>query len=68
MPTFIIIWIVTSVLSYGFAFGYFQKEYPLSAQQYQKRNRLFALKLSVFPFAGMIIVIIEGLYKHGLKF
>lgn len=64
----LIVWIVTSVLTYGYNLAYYQRQYPGIAEEDYVRDVIFALSLSVFPLAGYLATLNLGKTKHGLKF
>ncbi len=68
MILFIIMWVVTSVLAYGFSFAHFQRKYPSLAVRYYRIDMAFCLAMSIFPLVSFISVFILGFYKYGLKF
>ena len=65
---FFVLWIITSVLTYGFFFAYYQREFPSVSEREKGYDRNHALIMSIFPFAGIIAVGLCGRYKHGIKF
>ncbi len=64
----IIAWIVTSVLTYGFTYSYFQNKYPTIAKESEQEDRNHAMFMSLIPFCGFLVVIMKRGYKYGLKF
>lgn len=64
-----ILYLVCCVISYGVAFAYFQREYPLQAQKEYKNDKAFAIKVSLFgPISLIVISFTSNFYQHGLKF
>lgn len=68
IPLFVLLWLVSSVLTFGWNFAYFQREYPTLAEENYLADILFSLAISLFPFAGLFPVYLMDLHKHGWKF
>ena len=62
------VWVLCGVLSYGFGFAYFQREYPRLADMDIIKDRSGALSTC---WAGPIALAVDlsmGHYRHGLLF
>lgn len=66
--TILIAWLVTSVVTYGAFLGYYQREFPLTAQTDYRHSTRHALFMSLAPFAGLLVAVLLGRFKHGLKY
>ena len=64
----VLIWIICSILSYGFEFAYVQKEYNITAEFHYWEDVTFSLFISIFGPVSLFIVFITRDFKHGLKF
>ena len=65
---FILFWIICSMLSYGFSFGYFQRKYPVLTDDDYWEDMLFSFPYGILgPTALFVIIFLKG-YKYGLKF
>lgn len=65
---FLAAWIITSVMTYGYSYGHFQRKYPTLAKDDENSDRVFAVMYAIFPFVGLIVVLIVGGDKYGMKF
>lgn len=63
---FIWLWIFSSLLSFGFALQYFQKEFPCIAEKNYESNFRFAIFLGLLGIIGLFVEICVGGTKHGL--
>lgn len=63
-------WIITSVMTYGWTLAYYQREYPMLAEQHYKKDVQHAWSMAWFPFAGFLTVLVQGTNrtKHGMMF
>lgn len=66
----VVFWVVCSVLSYGFMFGMFQREFPTLAEEDYRRDMIFSAITSII---GGPVMLCGMWYKgwipeHGLKF
>lgn len=66
---YLIIYIISAILTYGMAFADAQKRFPNTAKQYYKEDMgvsiLFAL---LSPISTIILFLITGFAQNGLKF
>ncbi len=62
-------WIACGILTYGIAFGYFQRKFALIADETIMADRIFA---AVFGLCGPVGLVtsyfLSGFAKHGLKY
>ena len=65
---FILFWVVCSVLSYGFLFGYFQRKYPLLTDDDYWEDMLFSFLCGIFGPSALLVIIFLKAYEYGLKF
>lgn len=69
MTTLIIIaYIVSSVISYGATFAYFQRKFPSIAEEFYREDMGFAIAMALLPFSIVLSFVMSGFYKHGFKF
>jgi hypothetical protein len=68
MAIFILSWLVCSLLGYGWMFAYFQREYPILASNDYKKDLVNAALMSIFGPITVMVALVHGAYKHGLKF
>jgi len=65
----LIVWIACGVLTFGITFGYFQREFPLLAEEGGHSDRMLALLFAAFgPIALITTFFLSGCLKHGIKF
>ena len=62
------VWLVCSVLSYGFLFASLQKSCPITAKENYKEDKRWAINQALFGPITLMMVLMNGAYKHGLKF
>lgn len=63
-----VFWVVCGVISYGLSFAFFQREYPVVAEEFYAEQMRMCLPDLVFgPCALLASVMVFGI-KHGLKF
>ncbi len=60
------IWIMSSLLSFGYTLQHFQKEYPVVSEKILKINFHFAVFMGILGVVGLITVACCHGYKHGL--
>lgn len=65
---YIIFYIICGILSYGFLFAYFQREYPTIAKKKFGRDSVFAHIMALFGPIALLDIFLTGTYKHGLLF
>lgn len=65
----IIVYLIFAVLTYGITLGYFQKRWPTVADMSYEKDMCFAIFLSLFQPAGLIMsFVLSNFCKYGLKF
>lgn len=57
--------IFCSVLTYGYIFNYYQKEFPTIASKSVRQDKRHALGMSIIGIARIIVVIMLQRYEHG---
>lgn len=69
MELIIVLYVITSVISYGGTFAYFQEGNPLSAEESYRKDMGVSILFSLIPFVGFIVsLFITGFYEKGFKF
>lgn len=61
-------YVVCMVFSFGFIYGYLQLEWPRLAEKDRKGDIRMSLCISLFGPMAMILILLNGDYKHGLLF
>lgn len=64
----LLIWLICSVLTYGFSFGLFQREFPCLAVKGYKEDMRISLFFALFGPFGLIGLFLAAGFKHGMKF
>lgn len=69
------IWLVCSVWAYGLTFGDFEGTFPPLEgssdewnEEFSKRNQRMAFSVALFGPIGVLVALIMGRCKYGLKF
>ena len=65
---FAILWIICGILAYGFAFAYYQNEYPFIAEAEYNDYKIKAFIMALFGICGLVALICLNGCKHGLKY
>lgn len=69
MELIIVLYVITSVISYGGTFAHFQESYPLIAEEDYRKDMGVSILVSLIPFVGFIVsLFIAGFYEKGFKF
>ena len=63
-----LLWIVCGIISYGFDFAYYQREYSPIAKKDYKEDRIICVFFALLGPINLIEIIIRKNYKHGLKY
>lgn len=65
-------WLLCGILGHGLYFGYFQGEFPMSAEDEYRDDMVTSLLLSLTSPIALVAILIflpwDGTFKHGLKF
>lgn len=65
---FLVLWLVTSVITYGVLLGYYQREFPMLASEEYSRDAQHAALVAVLPLVGLLVALFSGKFKHGVQF
>lgn len=65
---FLVLWAVSSVITYGAFLGYMQREFPIIAEEGYWNDVRHAVFMSLFPFAGLLTALALGRFEHGLMY
>lgn len=68
MNTFLIIWGVCGLLTFGYYFAYFQNEYESLADRDYFKDMRNGLQIGLLGPIGLLSILIRRMTKHGLKF
>ena len=64
----ILFWTSCSILVYGFQFAMWQREFPLSAKEDYKSDKLRSLLISTGGPIILVVMLITHDCKYGLKY
>ena len=62
------VWVACGIVSYGYNFAYYQREYPSLAEKEYKRDMMVCIFLSVFGPINLLVMMDSDEYRHGIKF
>ncbi len=65
---FLVLWAITSVITYGAFLGWYQREFDHIASDEYARDVSHAFFMSIFPFAGFMVALLLNRFEHGLKY
>ena len=64
----IIIWIVCGILGYGITLAYFQRKYPMTAQEAYEADCGFSAAIAITGPLGLIVALASsGWVRHGFQ-
>ena len=67
--SFIVIWIISGILTYGISLAYMQREYPSIAEEMYLEDVVFAMFFSILgPMSLLISFILSNYGKYGLMY
>jgi len=62
------VWVICGVLEYGLCFGFFQREYPILAEEDRGDDKRRAFIAAMSGPIGLLSSLLLGHYKHGFKY
>jgi len=63
-----VLWIICVIISYGYQFAYYQREFPLLVDNKYKEDMVFSIFVSLFGPINIVSIIMRREYQHGVKF
>lgn len=64
----LILWVICGYYSYGYCFGYFQREFPTLAERDYEKDRRRALFYCLSGPLSLAVDFMMGQTKHGRKY
>lgn len=65
---FLVLWLVTSVITYGGFLAYYQRGFGFLDEEDYIRDVQHAILMAILPLVGLIVALFLGRFKHGLQF
>ena len=61
-------WTICGIISYGFDFAYYQRNWPLLAEKDHRHDQILCLTSAMFGPIDLLYILIHKQYRHGLMF